>query len=91
MPDPNLSAVNDDIQFDLMNRALRAQLDLSIKSGKALVEEHRERMAYGIMAVGVHLIPHDNLLDNQFVVCRGVYESAKRLCSNSSDKLKNGE
>lgn len=91
MPDPNLSAVNGDIQFDLMNRALRAQLDLSIKSGKALVEEHRERMAYGLMAVGIHLIPHDNLLDNQVVVSRGVYEAAKRLCSDSSEKFKKGE
>ena len=82
---PNMNDVTQDRNFDFLGRALREQLDLATKSGKALVEEHRERVAYGLMAVGIHLIPSDHLTDNQFVVSRGVYEAAKRLCEKGGE------
>lgn len=81
MPVPNYESINKDREFELLQNGLRTQLEIAMKSGKALVEEHRERVAYSLLSGGVHLIPSDNLTDSQFVVSRGVYEAAKRLCS----------
>jgi hypothetical protein len=79
---PNINNIVNDRDFSFLDKALRAQIDLATKSGQALVEEHRERIAYGLMSVGIHLIPSDHLTDQQFVVSRGVYEAAKRLCED---------
>lgn len=81
MPFPNYESIDKEREFELLQNGLRTQLELAMKSGKALVEEHREKVAYSLLSGGVHLIPSDYLTDNQFVVSRGVYEAAKRLCS----------
>lgn len=79
---PEYGRINEERETELLQRGLRAQLELAMKSGDALVKEHRERMAYSLMSAGVHLMPSDHLADTQIVVSRGVYDAAKRLCDN---------
>jgi hypothetical protein len=77
VPDPRLikKAVSD----DTLMRALSTRMDLMGKTGEKLVEEHRNRVAETLLAVGITLIPCDDLLDHQFAVSRGVYEAAKKI------------
>lgn len=80
--EPNYGKINADREAELLQRGLRAQLELAMRSGDKLVQEHRERMAYSLMSAGVDLIPSDHLADTQIVVSRGVYNAAKRICDN---------
>lgn len=80
MNKPTYLLVNEDREQELLQRGLRAQLELAMKSGGELVKEHRERMAYSLMAAGVTLIPSEHLIDTQIVVSQGIYDAAKRIC-----------
>lgn len=84
--DPSYLQINEAREVDLLQRGLRAQLSLAMKSEEALVKEHRERMAYSLMSAGVHLIPSEHLADTQIVVSQGVYNAAKQLCDNGGKK-----
>ena len=80
---PQYDEINKDREFQLLQNGFRAQLELAMKSGKALIEEHQERIAYSLMSAGWNLIPSDHLLDTQIVVSRGVYDAAKRICKST--------
>lgn len=82
MPNPFDAYAERAVRDDTLIRGMKAQLDLMTKTGAKLAEEYREKCAYNLMAAGVALIPSDHLQDHQFIVSRGVYEAAKRICEN---------
>ena len=77
MPDPR--QIEKTVHDDTLMRGLRAQLDVMRLTGEKLVQEHQMRVAQTLLSAGLCLIPSDTLLDNQFVVSRGVFEAAKKI------------
>lgn len=73
---------DQDRNFNELGRGLRAQLEIMGMTGKKLAEEYRQQVASTLLTASLTLIPSDHLQDHQFVVSRGVYESAKRMIEN---------
>lgn len=85
MPMPNdltcgTTGAFDDIANDTLKRGLMANLEVMRLTGEKLTKEYQEKCASTLLQAGIALIPSDYLRDHQFVVSRGVYEAAKRLC-----------
>ena len=73
------------IDEELLHRGLLSRFEIAMRDAKALAESHQERLATALLESGLCLIPSDHLLDNQFVVSRGVYEAAQRVCKDRKD------
>ncbi len=65
---------------DTLRRSMMVRLDLAIKSGEQIVEDYRIKVAETFLLAGITLIPSDHLQDHQYVVSRGVYDAAMKLC-----------
>jgi hypothetical protein len=49
------------------------------KTMDAITDKYREQTALGFLEAGIHLIPDDDLKDNEFRVSRAMYEAARKL------------
>ena len=77
MPLPE--SMDPGLRDDTLRRSFMARLQVAQLQGAKLVEEYQNNVAQTLLSAGITLIPSDHLLDNQFVVSRGIYEAAKRI------------
>jgi hypothetical protein len=54
------------------------QIKSCMDMGRRLHADYLRNTALTLLTGGIHLIPSDDLKDNQFIVSRGIYEAAKR-------------
>jgi Ni,Fe-hydrogenase maturation factor len=73
----------NEIRGDTLSRAFLARLQAASMSMRELIEQHRHDIAMSMLSTGICLIPSDHLQDNQFVVSRGIYDAARKICNDS--------
>lgn len=77
---PMRDEINTEMQREDFGRHFRARLDIAMMQGDKLVKQYRENVATALINAGITLIPSDHLRDHEYVVSRGVYEAAKKIC-----------